>query len=61
MALYSQAVKSEDEAGFNEALIPLIERIVDRVPVVDYFCQPNASAVEYLRDRLSHIPHYWRR
>jgi hypothetical protein len=57
MALYSQAVKSEDEAGFNEALIPLIERIVATVPVVDYFCQPNASAVEYLRDRLNHIPH----
>jgi hypothetical protein len=50
-------VKSEDEAGFNEALIPLIERIVATVPVVDYFCQPNASAVEYLRDRLNHIPH----
>ena len=53
MALYSQTVKSSDDAAFNEALIPLIAKIVDKVPVVDYFCQPNASAVEYLQGRLN--------
>ena len=53
MALYSQAVKSSDDAAFNEALIPLIAKIVEKVPVVDYFCQPNASAVEYLQSRLN--------
>ena len=56
MALYSQAVKSSHDAAFNESLIPLIQRIIEAVPVADYFCQPNASAVEYLRDRLKHIP-----
>ena len=56
MALYSQTVKSADDAAFNEALIPLIAKIVDKVPVVDYFCQPNASAVEYLQGRLNSNP-----
>ena len=56
MALYSQVVKSSDDAAFNEALIPLIAKIVEKVPVVDYFCQPNASAVEYLQSRLNSIP-----
>ena len=56
MALYSQAVKSGEDAAFNEALIPLIAKIVERVPVADYSCQPNASAVEYLQSRLNSIP-----
>ena len=49
MALYSQAVKSHDDGAFNRSLLPLIERIVERVPVVDYHCRPDISAVEYLR------------
>jgi hypothetical protein len=56
MALYSQAVKSSDDAAFNEALIPLIEKIVEKTPVVDYYCQPNASAVSYLQSKLSNFP-----
>lgn len=56
MALYSQAVKSSDDAAFNGALIPLIAKIVEKVPVVDYYCLPNASAVEYLQSRLSSPP-----
>lgn len=56
MALYSQAVKSGEDAAFNEALIPLIAKIVERVPVADYSCQPNASAVEYLQSRLNSMP-----
>jgi hypothetical protein len=54
MALYSQAVKSPSDAAFNEALIPIIAKIVDRVPVVDYSCLPDVSAVENLRIWLSH-------
>ena len=52
MALYSQAVKSSDDESFNKGLIPLIESVILRVPVVELTCQPNASAVEYLRSRL---------
>lgn len=52
MALYSQAVKSPNDQGFNEALIPLIAKIAEKVPVADYTCQPHFSAVEYLRNRL---------
>lgn len=53
MALYSQTVKSRDDQEFNQALLPLIARIVEKVPVLDYSCQPNSSAVEYLRSRLT--------
>ncbi len=56
MALYSQVVKSPDDMEFNQALIPLIEKIVEKVPVAEYFCRPDASAVEYLRSRLNHTP-----
>ena len=56
MALYSQAVKSSEDKAFNEALIPLIAKIVETVPVADFFCQPNASAVEYLQGRLKYLP-----
>jgi hypothetical protein len=52
MALYSQAVKSRDDQGFNQSLLPLIAKIVEKVPVIDYFCRPSFSAVEYLQSHL---------
>lgn len=52
MALYSQTVKSRDDREFNQALLPLIASIVEKVPVIDYFCRPDFSAVDYLRSQL---------
>jgi hypothetical protein len=56
MALYSQAVKSHSDRAYNEAILPIIAKIVEETRVVDYSCQPNESAVEYLRNRLNSIP-----
>lgn len=52
LALYSQAVKMEGDAGFNTALLPLLESIVQAVPVLELSCRPDSEAVECLRSWL---------
>lgn len=52
MALYSQAIKSADDPDFNSDLLPLLTNVTECVPVLDYACLPDASAVEYLLDKL---------
>ncbi len=52
LALYSQTVKMEGDAGFNTALLPLLENAVQAVPVVELFCTPEPEAAECLRSWL---------
>ena len=52
LALYSQAVKLEGDAEFNTALLPLLERTVQAVPVATLHCTPEPEAAECLRSWL---------
>jgi hypothetical protein len=52
LALYSQAVKLEGDADFNQALLPLLERIVQAVPVLELSCTPEPEAVDCVRSWL---------
>ncbi len=49
MALYSQVVKSHDDASFNRALIPLLAKIVENVPVLELTCRPEPAAAACVR------------
>lgn len=54
MALYSQAVKSPDDPRFNQRLLTHLERLAQRIPVYEYSCRPDASAVTYLQERIAY-------
>lgn len=55
MNLYSQVIKRGDDPAFNQALLPLLEDIATKVPMLDYTCLPETSAVDYLLERLDHL------
>lgn len=56
MRLYSQAVKRSDDPDFNEALLPLLEKIASGVPLLEFSCLPDTSAADYLLERLDSLP-----
>ncbi len=56
MNLYSQVVKRGDDPAFNQALLPLLGDIAAKVPMLDYTCLPETSAVDYLLERLDRLP-----
>lgn len=57
MTLYSQMIKSPDDAAFNGALLPHIVKMVETVPILELTCLPDASAAEHLRAWLEiHLP-----
>ena len=45
-ALYSGMVKSSYDSGFNQRLLPCIEKILQRVPVLTLACRPEREAAE---------------
>ena len=55
MDLYSQVVKRIDDPAFNEGLLPLLEEIAGRVPVLEFSCLPDVSAVDYLLELLDSL------
>ena len=56
MDLYSQVVKRIDDPAFNEGLLPLLEEIAERVPVLEFSCLPDVSAVDCLLECLNGLP-----
>lgn len=56
MNLYSQVIKRADDPAFNQALLPLLGEIAERVPVLEFSCLPDTSAVDYLLERLDNLP-----
>ncbi len=60
MTLYSQMVKSRDDAAFNETLVALVAKIVEKLPILELTCIPEPSAARELRAWLAtHLPD-WR-
>jgi hypothetical protein len=56
MNLYSQVIKRADDPAFNQALLPLLGEIAERVPMLEFSCLPDTSAVEYLLEQLDSLP-----
>lgn len=56
MNLYSQVIKRADDPVFNQALLPLLGEIAEGVPMLEFSCLPDTSAVDYLLERLDSLP-----
>ena len=56
MNLYSQVIKRADDPAFNQALLPLLGEIAEGVPMLEFSCLPDTSAVDYLLERLDSLP-----
>lgn len=49
LELYSGMVKSARDPTFNAALLPVIENILDSVPILTLSCTPDVSAAECVK------------